>query len=211
MNPYEILGIEATASTARVRAAYRLRAKKAHPDAGGSPEKFARLKLAQDVLIDPVRRAKYDATGEIDETAVDNSHAAVYQILSMLLGQILVHDADPLQTDLLEAMRNAVKKQIGDSRQSMKQAERALRRIEALKDRFVRQKSEGVDPIATVLHAHVGSFKHHLEQFKAQLGAHQRALKLLDEYAFTMPAAQMTIMHVLGMMQSNTTGTSATR
>lgn len=41
--PYEILGVSPDADSAAVLAAYRRRAKRLHPDAGGSPEGFAAL------------------------------------------------------------------------------------------------------------------------------------------------------------------------
>lgn len=73
MNPYEVLGVPRDAGADAVARAYRKLATKLHPDKpGGSREKFEELKLAVDVLLDPDRRARYDSTGAIEETAADN-------------------------------------------------------------------------------------------------------------------------------------------
>lgn len=63
---YEILGIGRTASAEEIRAAFRERAKRYHPDGGGagSPEdeaRFVRLREAFETLRDPQRRVRYDA------------------------------------------------------------------------------------------------------------------------------------------------------
>eukprot|EP01051_Picozoa_sp_SAG22_P012585 SAG22_NODE_1322_length_4755_cov_49.468428_1_plen_234_part_10 len=58
---YLVLGVRPDAEAAEVRAAYRERAVGLHPDAGGDPERYARLQAAYAVLAAPARRAEYDA------------------------------------------------------------------------------------------------------------------------------------------------------
>lgn len=63
---YELLGVGEGASVGEVRAAFKSRAVKLHPDKGGDPALFAALREAYDTLADPERRAAYDkdvATG----------------------------------------------------------------------------------------------------------------------------------------------------
>ena len=64
-NHYELLGLDADASTDDIRRAYRSRAKAAHPDAGGDPATFRRLLLAYETLIRPERRRDYDDANDI--------------------------------------------------------------------------------------------------------------------------------------------------
>ena len=68
---YATLGLDRRCTTAQVRAAFRLLAKRLHPDAnGGSQEEtaFQALNAAHEILSDPARRRAYD-----DETAADES------------------------------------------------------------------------------------------------------------------------------------------
>ena len=62
---YQILGVKSTASVNEINAAYKRLARKRHPDLnGGSPEaalEFVEITKARDLLIDPKRRAAYDA------------------------------------------------------------------------------------------------------------------------------------------------------
>ena len=50
-NPWEILGVKRGSSAAVIEAAYREKAKKAHPDAGGSNDEMARLNRARDEAL----------------------------------------------------------------------------------------------------------------------------------------------------------------
>ena len=64
---YEVLGIPKTADEAAIKHAYRVLAKKYHPDANpGDKDAEAKFKEASEayaVLIDPDKRAKYDQYG----------------------------------------------------------------------------------------------------------------------------------------------------
>lgn len=57
---YELLGVAADASAEDVRRAFRALAKTAHPDVGGDPDHFRRLRDAHDTLTDPRSRRRYD-------------------------------------------------------------------------------------------------------------------------------------------------------
>ncbi len=60
---YDILGIKKSASADEIKKAFRKLARKHHPDAGGSEEKFKELNEAYEVLSDPEKRAQYDQYG----------------------------------------------------------------------------------------------------------------------------------------------------
>lgn len=61
---YEVLGVDRSASSADIKAAYRSLAKVMHPDAGGTAGRFTMLRQAYETLRDPVRRAAYDRAGQ---------------------------------------------------------------------------------------------------------------------------------------------------
>jgi outer membrane protein assembly factor BamB len=59
-NHYAVLGVMADATTDQIRAAYREQAKRAHPDAGGDPERFRLVLDAYQTLSNARRRQEYD-------------------------------------------------------------------------------------------------------------------------------------------------------
>ena len=67
IDPYDIIGVARDANTASIKAAYRRRAKTAHPDSGGDVETFARLKAAYELLLDP--RVGLDTDGVVPRLA----------------------------------------------------------------------------------------------------------------------------------------------
>jgi curved DNA-binding protein CbpA len=62
MDLYAVLGIPKDADELAIRTAYRLLARRYHPDtgSGSSPEKFREVAEAYETLIDPARRHGYD-------------------------------------------------------------------------------------------------------------------------------------------------------
>ncbi|GAB4278421.1 MAG: molecular chaperone DnaJ [Coriobacteriia bacterium] len=60
---YEVLGVPRNASEDEIKKAFRKLARKHHPDAGGSEEKFKEINEAYEVLSDPDKRKQYDQFG----------------------------------------------------------------------------------------------------------------------------------------------------
>ena len=59
-NYYKELGLNTNATKIEIKSAYRLLAKKYHPDTGGNNEKFLALQLAWETLSDPDKKSIYD-------------------------------------------------------------------------------------------------------------------------------------------------------
>lgn len=60
---YDILGVPRTASADEIKKAFRKAARKHHPDAGGSEERFKEINEAYEVLSDDEKRSQYDQYG----------------------------------------------------------------------------------------------------------------------------------------------------
>ncbi|PTB68905.1 DnaJ-domain-containing protein [Trichoderma citrinoviride] len=78
IDPYEVLGLERTATADQVKSAYRKAALKNHPDKVPEEHKtkahetFQSIAFAYAVLSDPARRKRYDTTGSTSESIVDS-------------------------------------------------------------------------------------------------------------------------------------------
>jgi curved DNA-binding protein len=68
LSHYDVLGVESTATPQEIKKAFRQIARECHPDVAGedpkSAERFKSARDAYEVLIDPVRRARYDRRGQ---------------------------------------------------------------------------------------------------------------------------------------------------
>jgi len=67
---YKTLGVPRDATKDQIRKAFRNLARKYHPDAGGSKEKFQEINEAYEVLSDDKKRKIYDAYGTADESQI---------------------------------------------------------------------------------------------------------------------------------------------
>jgi curved DNA-binding protein CbpA len=112
-NLYTTLGIRKTATAETIRKAYRKLSKKFHPDRNPGDDsvavKFAAVDAAYRILSDPDRKAKYDATGEIDSPKTDKSLSELAQtlvpVLMNVMEQIAKKDGKATQEDIVSHMR----------------------------------------------------------------------------------------------------------
>ena len=71
---YKELGVPRNALKSEIKSAYRLLAKKYHPDTGGSNEKFLAIQLAWETLSDPQKKIMYDKNLLFQENTENNRH-----------------------------------------------------------------------------------------------------------------------------------------
>lgn len=128
MNYYDELGVKRDATEAEIKAAYRKQAKKAHPDSGGSPEKFEKLSKAYGCLIRSDRRAYYDSTGRDEAPPLDDIAATALQQVFMLLDVALQNAGDYVLKDpmaqVLEALGQNRKQTLSRQAAAVKAADR---------------------------------------------------------------------------------------
>jgi DnaJ-class molecular chaperone len=81
-DPYQILGVERTATEDQIRAAYRKLAKRHHPDLNPgnakAEEAFKEIASAHGLLSDPTKRARFDR-GEIDASGAGPPERPFYR------------------------------------------------------------------------------------------------------------------------------------
>ncbi len=77
-NPYKVLGIRQDATEDEIRAGFKRRSRKYHPDRNKedplAKQKFEKIANAYELLKDPERRRMYDLTGDEDPTAQAQQH-----------------------------------------------------------------------------------------------------------------------------------------
>jgi DnaJ-class molecular chaperone len=81
-DPYQVLGVQKTASDKEIKAAYRKLAKQFHPDLNPGKsdleDKFKEISVAYDLLSDPDKRKRFDA-GEIDAAGMETPQRQYYR------------------------------------------------------------------------------------------------------------------------------------
>lgn len=95
MNPYETLNVPRNAHPDDIKAAYRRCCSTAHPDrVGGSGERMQAVNEAYAVLSDPVRRERYDLTGDAEAPPIDRM---AVEVLRQAFATAIDQDQDPVR------------------------------------------------------------------------------------------------------------------
>jgi len=131
-DPYQELGVDRLASDREIKEAFKKRARETHPDAGGSDEDFSRASNAHALLLDPIRRAQYDATGE-DVTIRDIEADAVKALRALMHKTIERTKGDRIfRTDVVQSIRKKVEESIQEGEAVISAAESETVRLEKM-------------------------------------------------------------------------------
>lgn len=181
-DPYSVLEVARDATPETVRAAHRRKAKRTHPDAGGSSEDFAHVQTAYATLSDPVRRAHFDETGELNLDAADKMTTDALSLISTMLGAAIDAEEDPLQADLVAVMRQILRQQLDRLDGRAAKLKRAVERSTRLGPRF--RRADGENTIRGLLGWHRKKLRDDLASLQRDIDARNKALSLLEEYEF---------------------------
>lgn len=195
-DPYEVLGVPKDADDAAIKAAYRAAAKNTHPDATGDAdtEDFQRVRHAQLVLLDPIKRRKFDATGDLDDDKPDNVRANALQVIEAFMGNVLgsyinsgfATHLDPRRRDLLADFREQTNGEISQVTMSIKGLEKT---VVFLKDMLTRFESEDPSsPIERGIQRQIDNCEEQVLKAKEAIEFRRVALTIASSYSFTADA-----------------------
>eukprot|EP00798_Chlamydomonas_sp_ICE-L_P009444 gene9444-8901_t len=161
---YSILQVPATANMEEIKAAFRVAAKKHHPDvasSSGSSEYFKEVINAYEVLSDQTRRTAYDARYKLmkelgdpgDEEEDRLARAAGERVDEEGLGDPGDDEEDRLAREAVERVDEAVWRELGDpgdeeedrlAREAVERAEEAMKKAEEVRSmaKNARKKAE---------------------------------------------------------------------
>ena len=76
---YDVLGLTPTDTPADIKRAYLLLVSQCHPDKGGDPAKFIRVRDAYEILSNVERRARYDRYGDTSDVKKGSNDEGLFQ------------------------------------------------------------------------------------------------------------------------------------
>lgn len=177
MNPYEVLGLAKSADGRAVKAAYRKLSAIHHPDkATGDVNRFREIQAAYEVLVDPVKRKRFDTTGRTDDNKITPQR--VRSFIDTTMRTIIEAQRPDGSSDdpVFENIRDKVLMSLMAARTEIKnnlfKTQRKIERAQRLAERF-KTKNE-FDPVGD-------SLKSEKDRLQAELHTHQDALELSME------------------------------
>lgn len=185
MNPYDVLDVAKDADAGAIKKAYRKAANAHHPDKGGDADKFNEIQTAYDVLSDAGRRAKYDETGVIDGSVVDNTAAEALNVLANAFQAVMQGVAQSPQKastmDLLGKIRGQIDRANADRAQMRAAIEIGIKNHEDLYPRFT---SKSINLFGDMLKRQCDALKAQLAVLQTADRAAELALAMLKDMSF---------------------------
>lgn len=183
-SPYEILGVDKSATPSDLKRAYRSRARNSHPDKGGSHDQMAEVNRAYTLLSDPARKSRYDQTGDdgqyrpLDNEARDMVIGAFHDGMVKDVASVLKHAKDLLTNEKVA------------QEQQKKKAERDIERFLARRDKIVlkakKKKKTDEDQPGNLFHIlidqQVEGARGAVQQMNRRIEVCEKALEILADY-----------------------------
>jgi curved DNA-binding protein CbpA len=179
MNPYTELDVPVDASLETIRQRYRTLAQMHHPDKGGNEELFKCIKLAYEILSDPVRRKQYDITGETTTTnAKDEAIANIVQILLHIVPNFNVEQDDLIQIAEVETrtMLDLAHKDIGITERYIINLEKVISKL--------RIKTDSENLLTGFIANQIQQRKNELINFQHRVQVCTLMLEILKDYEY---------------------------
>jgi curved DNA-binding protein CbpA len=196
---YDELEVASDATEATIKKAYRRKAKKVHPDAGGSRAAFDRLSHAVSILVDPLRREQYDKTGNEDDAAPEGKRraAALGYIESHINACINAYAQsgfnpayDPRKFDVVERLREVLGGELSKKRQAFESAKPQLKFLADVRKRFKRTKI-GEDFIERRFEAQIRNVQAQQRAIEEDIAVVTLAIKMLEDYRYESDPSQI--------------------
>ena len=179
MNPYTELDVSVTASTEEIKQRYRTLAQMHHPDKGGDEVLFKRIKLAYEILSNPIRRKQYDITGEATTTnAKDEALSNIVQIILHVVPNFNADTDDLIKIaeDEARAMLDMVNRDINSTELQIKHFEKVLKKL--------RIKTNGENVLESIIQKQIHQRKKNLVVFHRNVKVCMLMLEILKDYEY---------------------------
>ena len=178
---YDELELPNNCTSDEIKQKYRILAQLHHPDKGGDVEKFKKIKLAYEVLSDPIKREHYDSTGDhYDDSNLDTE---VLARLSNMISQYS-QQINPEFDDLILKMNL-------DLNHAQAQTNMAIINCNALIDKLnivakkIKLKQQGENLLKSLVENKIKLQHTELINHKRTLIVFARMLKILEDYHYS--------------------------
>lgn len=180
-NFYEVLGVDKDATDEEVKAAYRRKAQKAHPDKGGDEEQFKVLQEAYEMLKDSASRESYNA--KLTDPLLERAVGILMQIFNLVLNENKLGD-------MIEFSKTHVANELNTRIASRKMHGKKIKALKSKLNRIVNKKKSKDNMFDVMLMGLIDQERFILRQLNDEVEVLKRVKKLIGEYEDTKPDKQ---------------------
>jgi len=186
-NPYETLEINKNASPEEIKEAYRNKAMNSHPDHGGSHEDICGVTEAYGILSDPVKRKRYDETGQSnnlpEEERVKEKASGLLINSFMRTVQENISSPDLLHTDIIKLITENLENKLLEINNKIKSLGDKKVILEEVKKRL---EHRGGDPdfLVSAMEGELMGINKAVDQLDFETKVRKRAIEMYEAYTF---------------------------
>ncbi len=186
INPYEILGLDKSATFGDIKKAYYFKAQETHPDKGGDVESFRLVKLAYDILKSKDKRKLFDEEGIIEDS--DITFMAIAGLKQLFINTVCkVNPEDIAYLDIINEMKEAIHKGISDTAKHIsKVKETECKTTEAVNvlNKRLKRKNKKDNFLLYLLEETIKNIPVQLKQMEKQIRISKEMLIILKEFSY---------------------------
>jgi len=191
---YDDLELPKTCNAEEIKQKYRILAQLHHPDKGGDVEKFKRMKLAYEVLSDPIKREHYDSTGDhYNDINLDHE---VMGRLTVMISQFLQH-INPEVDDLILKMKIEIRALQQLTTNAIVECNDLIAKFNIISKK-IRLKKEGENLLKLVVDKKVLGLHNEVINHKRGLIVFARMLEVLEDYHYSSDEWRLLLENVDG-------------
>ena len=181
MNLYEDLDLPKHCAFDDIKQQYRHLAGIHHPDKGGDPEKFKRIKFAYEVLMDPARRKLYDETNSTHQAPKVEAEA-ITQLASVFFR--IIANIDLNAGNLIDTMRNDINGELMRNELDIAQCIKYSANLTVAKQKLIHKKPQEENILLGFLETQLTIRNNDLKIFNQRKETLDHMLKLLEDYQY---------------------------
>lgn len=186
MTLYDTLGVSTGASAAEIDKAYRRKAHKVHPDRGGDTEAFQRIEQAGRVLRDPVKRLRYDRTGQAEESCDNAPLTDEQQAIIVLKGMFIkcLEHSFEKGGDPVAIMRAEIHRGMQEGPVELAKQRRKISKLEKARSKHLKGRANSPAHLEQALDGHIYTQKQHLAQMELAVRIGPLMLEMMKVYSW---------------------------
>jgi curved DNA-binding protein CbpA len=175
---YETLGVDKNASDADIKKAYKKKASENHPDKqGGNHEAMTDIVHSYQVLKDPVKRDRYDKTGQDNEAPFEKMFQEFVQM-------VFVKMIDSQDVDCTDMIGNLNKHADTEVRKARMDKEGLCGRINKFKKVIKKIKAKKENRITGILDLNIRDMELHVAQIDEHIKFMGQVIECLNGYSY---------------------------
>lgn len=193
IDPYKTLGVGKSATREQIKSAYRKKAKKVHPDAGGSSDQFAELSKAYSLLSDDSKRANYDNTGETEASSDDFIRDRAFSLVgSLFISFVEAFKGNWKNKEVKSELLGKINLGRIDASEKMRLGEEAADFWKSVQKDVV-IKSNNLDPIGVFIQDKIRLANIQIKEAEVNLQICKKAEEITKNYNFKKPISSKSI------------------